>query len=60
MTEDPTLYQVGPLKQLLALMDEGRIDPPPYQVMPLDQVAEAQRQVATGHVRGKILLDLTQ
>ena len=30
------------------------------RTLPLDQVAEAQRQVATGHVRGKILLDLTQ
>jgi NADPH:quinone reductase-like Zn-dependent oxidoreductase len=60
MTEDHTLYQVAPLRTLLEFIGDGKIVPPPHEILPLESVAEAQARVATGHVRGKILLDLTQ
>jgi hypothetical protein len=34
------------------------VKPPPYKIMPLEQAAAAQIEVADGHVRGKILLEI--
>lgn len=48
-------------RQLAGLVDAlaaGRIRAPEITVMPLDQAGEAQRLVAAGHVRGKILLEI--
>lgn len=48
-------------RQLHALMEAltaGRIRSPEIHVMPLDDVAEAHRRIADGHVRGKIVLDV--
>ena len=56
MTVDPAMIQVEPLRTLLAVVNEGKIRVPPYEVMPLTAVADAQERVAGGHVRGKILL----
>jgi NADPH:quinone reductase-like Zn-dependent oxidoreductase len=44
------------LEQLTTLMDSGRIAPPELHTFPLDDAAEALRAVATGHVRGKIVV----
>ena len=48
-------------RQLHALMEAltaGRIRSPEIHVMPLEDVAEAHRRIADGHVRGKIVLDV--
>ena len=44
------------LKALVAALANGQIRAPELTVMPLAEAAEAQRRVADGHVRGKILL----
>lgn len=46
-------------RQLRGLVDglaDGSLRTPEITEMPLDQAAEAHRQIAAGHVRGKILL----
>ena len=58
MTIDPAMIQVAPFRTLLAAIDEGKIQVPPYEIMPLAAVADAQQRVAGGHVRGKILLKI--
>ncbi len=48
-------------RQLAGLVDAlaaGRIRAPEFTVMPLAEAGEAQRHVAAGHVRGKILLEI--
>lgn len=46
------------LRALVAALGDGRLRPPALTILPLEQAAEAQRRVAAGHVRGKILLDV--
>ncbi len=46
------------LNQLASLIDEGKIHPVIAKVMPLEQVAEAQKESEEGHVRGKIVLEV--
>jgi NADPH:quinone reductase-like Zn-dependent oxidoreductase len=46
-------------QHLHAVMDavtNGWVKTPPYEILPLEQAGEAQRRVADGHVRGKLLL----
>ena len=40
------------------LIDEGRVKPIIARVLPLAQVAEAHKESAGGHVRGKIVLEV--
>ena len=50
-------------RQLRALVDAlatGKIRAPQIEILPLAQAAEAQRRVADGHVRGKILLAVNE
>lgn len=44
------------LTALVAALAEGRIHAPASEILPLADAAEAQRRVAAGHVRGKLLL----
>lgn len=44
------------LAEIGRLIDEGRVHPHIHAVYPLEQVAEAQRALERGHVRGKIVL----
>ena len=44
------------LSQLAQLMTEGRLSVTVQQVFPLDQAAEAHRQLEGGHVRGKLVI----
>lgn len=46
------------LAGLVEALASARIRAPEITVMPLDQAGEAQRLVAAGHVRGKILLEV--
>jgi len=46
------------LRALVEALGTGRIRAPAIQVMPLEEAGEAQRLVAAGHVRGKILLQV--
>lgn len=46
------------LAGLVEALASARIRAPEFTVMPLDQAGEAQRLVAAGHVRGKILLEV--
>jgi NADPH:quinone reductase-like Zn-dependent oxidoreductase len=46
------------LKALVEALQDGRIRPPQIEVLPVSRVAEAQRRVEEGHVRGKLVLDL--
>jgi len=44
------------LNALVEALGDGRIEAPQIEILPLDQAGEAQRRVAAGHVRGKLLL----
>ena len=46
------------LEQLAALVDSGKLRPQAETVLPLDQAREALAQVAAGHTRGKIALQI--
>lgn len=58
MTQDPTWFQVEAFQKILAAIDAGAVNVPPYEVMPLEAAAAAQIRVAEGHVRGKVLLHI--
>jgi NADPH:quinone reductase-like Zn-dependent oxidoreductase len=44
------------LRGLAALVAQGKVRPPPTEIVPLDQAGAAQIRVKEGHVRGKIAL----
>lgn len=44
------------LQQIADAISKGKIKPPEILQMPLNQAGEAQEQVRTGHIRGKIVL----
>lgn len=44
------------LQQIADLISQEKVKPPEIFQMPLDQAGEAQEQVRTGHIRGKIVL----
>lgn len=48
------------LKALVEALATGRIRAPEIAVLPLADAAEAHRQVAAGHVRGKLLLRVSE
>src|SRR5947209_4416878 len=48
----------GDLEKLTALIEAGKILPVVEKVYPLEEIAEAQRASATGHVRGKIVVKI--
>ncbi|MBW6502982.1 zinc-binding dehydrogenase [bacterium] len=48
----------GQLREIAALIEAGKVRPAEYEVMPLDRAAEAQERSRTGHVRGKIALNI--
>lgn len=50
--------QVMAFRQCLAAIAEGSVKIPPIQVFPMDQIAEAQRLVEGGHVRGKVVIEI--
>lgn len=43
------------LQAIVGAVAEGGVQTPPFEVLALDQAAEAQRRVQLGHVRGKLL-----
>jgi NADPH:quinone reductase-like Zn-dependent oxidoreductase len=55
---DYTWGQVHAFRRLLAAIAEGAIKVPPFEVLPLERVAEAHDRVQDGHVRGKIALEI--
>ena len=44
------------LPELSALLDDGRLKPPPTKTYPLERAQEALDEVGAGHVRGKLAL----
>lgn len=58
MPENPVWFQVESFRQLMAAVAAKTVKPPPYKIVPLDEVGAAQVEVAEGHVRGKILLEI--
>ena len=48
------------LQQISDLISKGKVKPPEILQMPLKQAGEAQEQVRTGHIRGKIVLTITE
>ncbi|HEY1175220.1 MAG TPA: zinc-binding dehydrogenase, partial [Phytomonospora sp.] len=44
------------LEELLALYADGRLRVEVARTFPLDRAAEAMSEVATGHVRGKVVI----
>lgn len=48
------------LRQIAKLIDEGALKPAISTVMPLRDAAKAQEQSQTGHVRGKIVLNVSE
>jgi NADPH:quinone reductase-like Zn-dependent oxidoreductase len=55
---DMRTFQVSAFRQILAAIDAGAVDPPPFEIVPLAEVGPAQDRVQAGHVRGKILLEI--
>lgn len=50
----------GQLRKLVSLCEQGRLRAPALEVLPLEQAAEAHRRVQSGHVRGKLVLQVTE
>lgn len=48
----------GQLKQIADLLVEGSICCPPIEVFPMHGVAEAHAALETGHIRGKLVLEV--
>jgi len=48
----------GQLREIAALIEAGKVRPAEYEEIPLDRAAEAQERSRTGHVRGKIVLNI--
>lgn len=44
------------LKQIADLIDQGKVNPPKIEEIPLDHAGEAQDKVREGHTEGKIVL----
>ena len=44
------------LEELRRMADAGQLRVPIAKAFPLEEVAEAQRMVADGHVRGKVVV----
>lgn len=49
----------GDLEKITALVEAGKIHPVIERVFPLEEIAEAHRLSETGHVRGKIVLQIS-
>lgn len=45
------------LTQIATLIDQGKVQPPAIEVMPLKDAEAGLQKIQTGHVRGKIVLD---
>lgn len=48
----------GPLSEIATLVHQGAVALPPIEVFSLDRVAEAHALLESGHVRGKLVLEL--
>lgn len=46
------------LKQIAALIEQRKIEPPAIEEMTLEEAAKAQEQIRLGHTRGKIVLKI--
>lgn len=44
------------LRAMVDAVASGKVATPPYEILPLEHAAQAQRRVQQGHVRGKLLL----
>jgi NADPH2:quinone reductase len=58
-TMSTTENQPRQLRALVDALGDGRIHAPELTVLPLSEAAEAHRRVQDGHVRGKIVLKVT-
>ena len=50
----------GGVPQMAALVADGKVDPKVLQTYPFDEAAQALRAVESGHILGKIVIDLEQ
>ena len=48
------------MRQITNLIDRGLVHVPPIEVLPLEDAARAHRIIETGHVRGKLVLRITE
>ena len=48
----------GELEKISALIEAGKLRPVIEKVFPLEQIAEAHRVSETGHVRGKLVIQI--
>lgn len=46
------------LERIAQLIDDGVVQPPPVECLPLPRVREAHRRSQEGHVRGKLVLEV--
>ena len=52
--------KAGVLEELSKLMEAKKLTPVVSQTFPMANVVQAQDQIATGHTRGKIVLNIGQ
>ena len=52
--------KAGVLEELSKLMEAKKVTPVVSQTFPMTQVVQAQDQIATGHTRGKVVLNIGQ
>jgi NADPH:quinone reductase-like Zn-dependent oxidoreductase len=52
--------KAGVLEELGKLMEAKKLTPVISQAFPLADVVQAQNQIATGHTRGKIVLNIAE
>lgn len=46
------------LREIAALVEAGKVNPPAIEILPLERAADAQEQSRAHHVRGKIVLKI--
>jgi len=48
------------MRVITNLIDGGLVHVPPIEVLPLEDAARAHQMIETGHVRGKLVLKVTE
>ncbi len=55
---DPTTFQIDDFRGVVESVASGKVKVPPFEIVPLSGLSDAQRRVENGHVRGKIVVQI--